>query len=62
MLAIVVRYDDQVELCEYDRTLQLSDRSVAIAVNHVEIAVKLDCHVPTMLSRKRKGPRAAEPK
>lgn len=23
MLATVVRYDDQTELCEYDRTLQL---------------------------------------
>ena len=62
MLAIVVRYDDHVELCEYDRTSQLCDRSVAIAVNHVEIAVKPGCLAPTMLSRRRKGPRAAEPK
>lgn len=37
-------------------------RSVAIVANHVGIVVKPDCHVPTMLSLKRKAPRAAEPK
>lgn len=62
MLAIVVRYDDQPELCEFDRTLQLFDRSVAIVVSHVEIAVKPGCHAPTMLSPRRKDLRAAEPK
>lgn len=61
MLAIVVRYDDQIVLCEYD-SLQLLDRSVAIVVNHVETVVKPDCHAPTMLFRRRKAPRAAGPK
>ena len=62
MRAIVVRYDDHIVLCGNHRALQLFDRSVAIVANHVGIVVKPDCHAPTTLSRKRKAPRAAEPK
>ena len=62
MRAIVVRYDDHIMLCGNHRALQLFDRSVAIVANHVGIVVKPDCRAPTMLSPKRKAPRAAEPK
>ena len=62
MRAIAGRYDDHIMLCGNHRALQLFDRSVATVANLVGIAVKPDCHAPTMRSPKRKAPRAAEPK
>ena len=62
-LVIVVRYDDpNPRSASMTEPYECLDRSVAIVVNHVETAVKPDCRAPTMLSRRRKAPRAAEPK
>lgn len=62
MLAIVVRYDDQLGRCTYDKTLHSFDRSAATVVNLVETAVKLASRAPTMLSRRRKARKAVGPR